>query len=345
MLAFAMLGVMSGCRPEVTTAASPAASDAPIAAAKAANAIDPEATNYAYPYPVKFFSLESQRQQLRMAYLDVPAPNPNGRSVTLLHGKNFSAAYWARTIAALNEAGFRVIAPDQIGFGKSSKPKHYQYSFATLASNTRELLRSLGIERSAVVGHSMGGMLAAGYALLFPEATTQLVLVNPLGLEDYSVLIPYRGVDYWYRKELENSPEKLREYMKTAYFAGSWKPEYESLLELSAGFMKHPDYAQVAWSSALTYDMIVTQPVIHELPQLKVPTQLIVGLRDRTAVGKDLVNPEQRETLGRYDELAPRAAGAIPGARLVTIPGVGHLPQVEAFDVYRDALIGFLKTT
>jgi len=344
MLAFAMLGVMSGCRPELTPSASPAASEAPIAAA-AANAIDPEATSYAYPYPVKFFSFESQRQQLRMAYLDVPARNPNGRSVTLLHGKNFSAAHWARSIAALNEAGFRVIAPDQIGFGKSSKPKQYQYSFATLASNTRELLRSLGIEHSAVVGHSMGGMLAARYALLFPEATEQLVLVNPLGLEDYSVLIPYRGVDFWYRKELENTPDKLREYMRTAYFAGSWKPEYESLLELSAGFMKHPDYAQVAWSSALTYDMIVTQPVIHEFPQLKVPTQLIIGLRDRTAIGKDLVSAEQREALGRYDELGPRAARAIPGARLVTIPGVGHLPQVEAFDAYRDALIGFLKAS
>jgi pimeloyl-ACP methyl ester carboxylesterase len=57
-----------------------------------------------------------------------------------------------------------VIAPDQMGFGKSSKPFGYQYSFALLAQHTRALLASLGIERCAVLGHSTGGMLAVRYA-------------------------------------------------------------------------------------------------------------------------------------------------------------------------------------
>jgi pimeloyl-ACP methyl ester carboxylesterase len=89
--------------------------------------------------------------------------------------------------------------------------------------------------------------------------------------------------------------------------------------------------------------MIFTQPVAHALPRLKVPTQLIIGLRDRTAVGKDLLPPEQRDKLGRYDELAPRAARTIPNAKLVSLPSVGHLPQVEAFEPYRDALLAFLS--
>jgi pimeloyl-ACP methyl ester carboxylesterase len=306
-------------------------------------AIDPEATNYAYPYPVRRFRFESQRQELHMAYLDVPAGRGNGRTVTLLHGKNFTAGYWARTIAALSEAGYRVIAPDQIGFGKSSKPERYQYSFAGLAANTRELLKSLGVERSSIVGHSMGGMLAVRYALMFPESVDRLVLVNPIGLEDYAALVPYRPVDFWYRRELASTPDKLREYQKSSYFAGEWKPEYESLIELAAGFTKHPEYWRVAWASALTYDMVVTQPVVDALPRLKVPTALIVGLRDRTALGKDLLPPEKRDSLGRYEELAPRAAKAIPGAKYVGLPGVGHLPQVEAFDAYREALLGFLS--
>jgi len=305
-------------------------------------AIDPEATNYAYPFPVQFFELESQRQRVRMAYVDSPATTPNGRAVVLLHGKNFTAAYWAATIRALNGAGYRVLAPDQIGFGKSSKPERYQYSFAGLAFNTRELLRSAGVERSTVVGHSMGGMLAARYALTFPEAVERLVLVNPIGLEDYGALVPYRPVDFWYQRELESTPDKIREYQKNAYFAGIWKPEYEPLIELASGFTRHPDYPRIAWASALTYDMIVTQPVVRELPSLTVPTTLIVGLRDRTAVGKDLVAPEKREALGRYEELAPRAASSIPGATLTGLAGVGHLPQVEAFDAYRDALLAFL---
>lgn len=308
-----------------------------------AGAIDPEATNYAYPLPVRFFELESQRQRVRMAYVDSAPASANGKVVVLFHGKNFSAAYWTTTIRALNQAGYRVIAPDQVGFGKSSKPEAYQYSFAGLSTNTRELLESLGVERSAIVGHSMGGMLATRYALTFPEAVERLVLVNPIGLEDYAALVPYRPVDFWYRRELENTPDKIREYQKNSYFAGVWKPEYEPLIELSAGFTRHPDYPRVAWASALTYDMILTQPIAGALPSLKVPTLLIIGLRDRTALGKDLVPPEQREQLGRYEELAPRAASAIPGAKLVGLPGVGHLPQVEAFEAYRDALLDFLR--
>ena len=106
------------------------------------DAIDPEAKNVAYPYPPSFLELNTQNQHLRMAYLDVVAKNPNGRSVLLLHGKNFTAAAWATTIAWLSDRGFRVIAPDQIGFGKSSKPLGYQYSFGQLAQNTRALLSS-----------------------------------------------------------------------------------------------------------------------------------------------------------------------------------------------------------
>ena len=87
-----------------------------------------------------------------MAYMDVKPTTPNGRIVILLHGKNYVAATWQTTIAVLNEAGFRVIAPDQIGFGKSTKPAHYQYTFQQLAGNTHALLASLGISRVTVVG-------------------------------------------------------------------------------------------------------------------------------------------------------------------------------------------------
>ena len=115
---------------------------------------------------------ESQRQKLVMAYIDARPPDgvrANGQTVVLLHGKNFNAAYWAPTIKALTAAGFRVVAPDQIGFGKSSKPEGYQFSFAQLTINTRTLLQGLGIDKVALVGHSMGGMLATRFAVTFPD--------------------------------------------------------------------------------------------------------------------------------------------------------------------------------
>ena len=106
------------------------------------------------------FPIPSQGADLDMAYMDVKPATPNGETAVLFHGKNFCAATWEATIKALNDAGYRVIAPDQIGFCKSSKPEHYQYSFQQLAGNTRALLASLGVARAMIVGHSTGGMLA-----------------------------------------------------------------------------------------------------------------------------------------------------------------------------------------
>jgi pimeloyl-ACP methyl ester carboxylesterase len=319
---------------------------APIPEAKAiampADAVDPDGRQFDYPYPVQFFDLSTKLQALRMAYLDVQPSKPNGHSVLLLHGKNFSAAAWASTIALLSERGYRVIAPDQIGFGKSTKPTSYPFSFAGLADNTRALLASLGIERSAVVGHSMGGMLATRYALQFPESVEKLVLVNPIGLEDYSVLVPHRSVEAWYEDELKATPESIRAYQRNAYYAGEWKPEYEALASMQMRMTKHPEYARVAWCSALLYDMILTQPVVNQFPLLRVPTGLIIGTRDKTALGKAFAKPEVASGMGDYTQLGKRARDAIPGAELIEIDGAGHIPQVESFDRYSDALLSLL---
>ena len=111
-----------------------------------------------------------------MAYLDVEPQGPgNGRVVVLLHGKNFCAATWEQTMQALLRAGYRVIAPDQVGFCKSSKPDGYQYGLPTLAANTHELLRSLGVSSPIIIGHSMGGMLALRYGLQYPDSTGAIV--------------------------------------------------------------------------------------------------------------------------------------------------------------------------
>lgn len=145
----------------------------------------PQLEGFEYPWPVSRFSFASQGETLEIAYMDVKAAAPNGRVAVLLHGKNFCAATWQDTIAVLSAAGYRVIAPDQIGFCKSSKPAHYQFSFQQLAGNTRALLASLGISRVTMIGHSTGGMLGIRYALMYPDEVDQLVLVDPIGLEDW----------------------------------------------------------------------------------------------------------------------------------------------------------------
>jgi pimeloyl-ACP methyl ester carboxylesterase len=308
----------------------------------AAPALDPELTNYQYPYPVSFYEFNTQGQRLRMAYMNLAAARPNGRTVVLLHGKNFSGAYWASTIKALTEAGYRVIAPDQVGFGKSSKPASYQFSFQALAANTRSLLDFLRVDKCALVGHSMGGMLAARMALMYPERVERLALVNPIGLEDWKLSASYRTVDENFAQELRATPESIKEYQRVNYFGGDWKPEYDALTEILAGWTRHPEYQRVAWNAALTSDMIFTQPVLYEFERLKAPTLLIIGQRDRTAIGKDRVPKEAAAAMGDYPTLGRAAARRIPRASLVEIEEAGHLPQVDSFAKYVRALLDFI---
>lgn len=176
-------------------------------------AYGPELQGFDYPYPVARFALTSQRQVVRMAYMDVHPPHPNGRTAVLLHGKNFCSATWKQTIDVLTNAGYRVIAPDQIGFCKSTKPGHYQYSFQQLARNTHALLVALGVPRATLIAHSTGGMLAVRYALMYPRKTEQLVLVNPIGLEDWKAKgVPSISIDDWYARELKTSADGIRRY-------------------------------------------------------------------------------------------------------------------------------------
>ncbi len=96
-----------------------------------------------------------------------------------------------------------------------------------------------------------------------------------------------------------------------------------------AGLNAGPGKEAVAWDSALLYDMILTQPVVYRLPQIAVPTLLMIGQKDNTAIGKDLAPPEMRASLGNYPELGKAAAKAIPGAKLVEFPALGHAPQMS----------------
>lgn len=313
----------------------------PAQASATAPVYDAMLSGFDYAFPVRQFALESQRQSLTMAYLDVaPSGTANGRVALLLHGKNFCAGTWESTIRALSQAGYRVIAPDQIGFCKSTKPRHYQFSFAQLAANTRALLQSLGVESSVVVGHSMGGMLAARYALQYPDTTEHLVLVNPIGLEDTKALGGrWQDVNNWYASELKTTHQGIRDYQQQVYYGGAWKPEYQRWVEMLGGMYAGPDKALVAWNQALLSDMVYNQPVLYEFGQIRVPTTLLIGQKDRTAFGRALAPAHVAKTLGDYPALGKRTAQSIPNAVLVEFEDLGHSPQVEAPARFERALL------
>tara|TARA_R110000868_G_scaffold153120_1_gene378447 strand:+ start:4310 stop:5311 length:1002 start_codon:yes stop_codon:yes gene_type:complete len=305
--------------------------------------LDIELANYQYPYAVSTLELKIQEQDLKMVYMDIKPKNYNGKNIVLFHGKNFNGAYWKTTIEALGKEGFRVIVPDQIGFGKSSKPEHFQYTFQQLAQNTKMLLDTLNIKETAILGHSMGGMLATRFALMYPKTTEKLILENPIGLEDWKLKVPYKPVEWWYKNELKSNYDGIKKYQLVNYYDNKWKPEYDQWVNLLAGWTLNSDYKKIAWNSALTYDMIFTQPVVCEFKNISAPTLLIIGTRDRTALGKPLVSDDVRKTMGLYNELGKRTQKEIPNAKLVELENVGHLPHIEKFDSFIRPLIVFMK--
>lgn len=301
-------------------------------------------TNYKYPYEVSFLNFKSQNRDLKMAYMDIKPNKANGKTVVLLHGKNFNGAYWKTTVDALTKEGFRVVVPDQIGFGKSSKPTEYQFTFQQFAQNTKAVLDELKIDKIYLLGHSMGGMVATRFALMYPETVEKLILENPIGLEDWKLVAPYTSIDKNYETELKVDYESTKKYQNGFYYDNQWKPEYDEWVYLLTGWTKAPDYPKVALVNAKTSDMIFTQPVVYEFQNLNVPTLLIIGTRDRTAIGKNNVkDPAVAAKMGQYQILGKETQKKIKGSKLVEIDNVGHLPHIEVFDQFIKPVKEFLK--
>jgi pimeloyl-ACP methyl ester carboxylesterase len=295
--------------------------------------------NIEYPNPVKYITINIDEQNAKMAYMDVIPDSPNGQSVILLHGKNFTGFYWKEVISSLSKAGYRVIVPDQIGWGLSTKP-NTKYTFELLAQNNKQLLDSLQIDKVNLIGHSMGGMLAIRFALMYPERTAKLILEDPLGLEDYKKFIPYKTMEQQYKKELSATYASYKKYQQSYYPV--WKPAYEQYVIAQAAPLKQKDFSSVAWVNALTYQMIYEQPVFYDMQKLNVQTLLLIGQLDKTVVGKEMLPAKKQKLYGNYPVLAAKAGKKIKNSRVVILPGVGHIPHIQTPELFRKTVLNFL---
>ncbi len=297
-------------------------------------------TSVNYPFPVKYLTLLLEKQTIKMAFMDVAPKTANGQTVILFHGKNFNGYYWKDVIPMLTSRGYRVIVPDQIGWGKSDRP-NLHYSFHQLAENNKKLLDNLNVKTVIVLGHSMGGMLATRFALMFPETVEKLILENPIGLEDYRTFVPFEPLKKLEQNELKATYESYKNYQKSYY--REFKPEYEQYVEAQAADLKLKNFPQIGFVNALTYQMIYEQPVNYEFENIKVPTLLIIGQDDRTIVGKAKVPKEIISEHGQYPELGRNTKQKIKNARLVELEAVGHIPHGQTPEKFEQAMIDFLQ--
>jgi pimeloyl-ACP methyl ester carboxylesterase len=263
-----------------------------------------------------------------MAYMDVaPAGAPNGRAVVLLHGMNFYGEYWSNVIEALRSEGFRVVVPDQVGFGRSSKPI-MPYTLSDMAANTQRLVKGLGFAKANIVGHSMGGMVAARYAMLYPDATERLVLYNQIGLTDARLQRPPAPLDEAYTAVLSQTYNDV--YRGIArYFPHGVPKVAEKYIARQYGWTLSGNWPTAAMVRALVQQMVYEDPVVYDWQHIKAKTLEIGG-------EKDGATPD-------FPVHAKHVAATIPDCQLVLLPDVGHVPHFEAPEKFLPELVKFLR--
>ena len=283
---------------------------------------------YEYPYPVEFMDFRVYGEDVRVAYMDVAPTGPaNGRAVILHHGGLYYSWYWKDTIKALSDAGYRVIAKDRLGWGKSSKP-NIPFSMNLWASNTARLMDHLGLDQASLVGHSIGGQMVTRFAFLYPERITHLVTVNQVGLTDRRGgrgFEPLTGDEY-------AEPDMNAVYASLLAWADrnyvTWRPEYLEHMRLRYGYQLSGDWPHMYYVYRLTGHMRNADTVVNDWQHIETPTLILGGQEDYPT----------------YAEEARNAASILPNGEAVLIPNVGHNPHEEAPDVFNAELIKFLGT-
>jgi pimeloyl-ACP methyl ester carboxylesterase len=296
---------------------------------------------FAYPYPVNMLPLVNDGEQVRMAYMDVAPAQPNGRTALLLHGRNFPSSYWAPVIKTLNEAGYRVLVPDQIGFGKSSKPSA-DLHFDTLARNTMALLDHLQIARADIVAHSMGGMVAVRIARAYPDRIQHLLLAAPIGLEDYRLYVPPTPTEKILEQEDKLTADGYRKQLETNYSLKLPPDQITPFIDARFNIKGSSEYPRWLRAFAGSAQMIYREPVVHEIPLITQPTLFIMGADDHNAPGRPNAPEALRPKMGQNADLAKAFAAKMASAAAEVIPDAGHLVFLEKPEAFDRLMLGFL---
>jgi pimeloyl-ACP methyl ester carboxylesterase len=278
-----------------------------------------------YPYPVQFLHRNLYGQDVRIAYMDAPpTAAANGRTIVLLHGSSYYSWYWEQTMQALTAAGYRVVAIDRLGWGRSSKPI-IPFDVNLHASNVIAILDHLGIGQVVMAGHSLGGRLASSYAHIYPERVTHVIMVNPIALNDAE-----RG-----RAWSEPSAGAAEPDLQAHYAANlrqeqnryvTWHPDYLEHVRVRYGHALSGDFHRLNLVRAMN-NHLTALPVDTFWPKIVAPTLLVGGAEDGP----------------NYREATRRAVDLLPNGTLTLFPNVGHNPHLESPDLLHREILRFLN--
>lgn len=294
------------------------------------------------PWPVKRLPLPRTAEQYGMptvpevAYVDMPASAPDAKTVVFIHGLGSYLKFWRSQLDAFNQQGYRVIAVDLPGYGKSDKPGTFPYTMEAMADVVRELVDTLHVEKPILAGHSMGGQTSLSYAIRYPDALSGLVLVSPAGFEKFSW-----KEKAWFERVMstdliKGSPESaIWGSVRQGNFM-HWRPGLDWLVEERVRVAKSPEFDAYAYANVRTVKGLSHDDFVRDnLQHITVPTLIVYGTDDRLIPNPFLHGGETRDIM-EY------GASRIPGAKLVPLKGCGHTLQLDCPEQFNAAALPFV---
>jgi len=242
-----------------------------------------------------------------------------GQPLVLVHGFGLDLRVWAPQWPALAES-FDVISYDLRGFGRSSPPVEAPYSHH---QDLRALLDALNVDRAHLMGHSLGGGVAASFAVAYPERTARVVLSAPL-LRGYTQLGDLMALlkSVWQIAARDGLDAARAAWLNAPLFAPTLQtPAGRALLTQIMA-----DYSGWHWQHR-DPETGLEPPLAQRLNELLAPTLVLVGTRD----------------LPDFIHMGEALANSAPHASLELLPGLGHGPSVEDAALFNARVLGFLQ--
>lgn len=292
---------------------------------------------YAQAPPLEFqdidygFPTERALEAPQIAYID---QGQGDETILLVHGLASNAGFWRYAIPRFVDAGYRVVAVDLPGFGKSDKGA-YPYTPSFYAETLARLIQSLDLGPVIYAGHSMGGQIGITLALDRPELIDRLVLAAPAGIEAFGP-----GEGQWLANALtvrgitNASEESIRANLALNFHR--WSSEFEWMVEERVRMARGAEMDAFSYAVVRSVHGMIDEPTTDRLGEVSVPTFIVYG-------GYDRLIPNQYLHPGFPRDVFRAGAEAIPNAELVEIPNAGHMLQIERPAAFTEAVTRYLR--
>ena len=245
-----------------------------------------------------------------------------GEVVIFLHGAGTGASGYSNfkgNYPAFAQAGYRCIVPDLLGYGLSSKPDIEQYDLDFFIAGVKGLVDALGLKHITLLGNSLGGAVALGYALAHPQDVKRLILMAPGGVEDLDTYLAMPGIANMFKvyQSGKTGAAAMRDVMTMQLFDPTL---------LTDDIIN--ERAPIAETQTQAARSILKVPIMTErLHELRCPVFGFWGVNDQ-------FNPVSGTT---------KLVENCPQARIIVLNQCGHWVQVEHREMFNRACIDFLQ--